>query len=105
MRRTDVCSAPLKPRYGRMAGGSCALRETGWKGVRMHKYKVGETVRYTSNVMRRFGPTGSFLIVRLLPSVGAEMQYRIKSATEPFERVVKEGQLDHDPVAVDGTRT
>ena len=62
----------------------------------MHKYNVGATVHYTSNVMRRFGATGNFLVVKLLPSEGAEMQYRIKSATEPHERVARESQLDQD---------
>ena len=62
----------------------------------MHKFKVGETVRFTSNVMRRFGATGRFLVVKLLPSEGGELQYRIKNATEPHERVAKESQLDQD---------
>ena len=38
---------------------------------------------------------GTYRIVRLLPSEGDEYQYRIKSATEAFERVAKESQLDH----------
>jgi hypothetical protein len=62
----------------------------------MHKFKVGETVRFTSNVMRRFGATGRFLVVKLLPSEGGELQYRIKNVTEPHERVAKESQLDQD---------
>lgn len=66
------------------------------EGLNVHKYKVGETVRYTSNVMRRFGATGRFMIVRLLPSEGAERQYQIKSTTESHERVAKESQLDQD---------
>ena len=66
----------------------------------MHKYKVGETVRYTSNVMRRFGATGRFVIVKLLPSEGAELQYRIKSATELHERVANESQLDQESFAI-----
>ena len=67
----------------------------------MHKFKVGETVRFTSNVMRRFGATGRFLVVRLLPPEGGELQYRIKNAAEPHERVAKESQLDQDyPVPI-----
>jgi hypothetical protein len=62
----------------------------------MHKFKVGETVRFTSNVMRRFGATGRFLVIKLLPSEGGELQYRIKNVTEPHERVAKESQLDQD---------
>lgn len=66
----------------------------------MHKYKVGETVHFTSNVMRRFGAKGTFLVVKLLPPEGAELQYRIKSPTEPYERVAKESQLDQDNLVI-----
>ena len=60
-----------------------------------HKYKVGQSVHYTSNVMRRFGAAnGDFRIVKLLPPEGDDLQYRIKSAAEPHERVAKESQLE-----------
>ena len=61
-----------------------------------HKYQVGQSVHYTSNVIRRFGAVGIFRIVKLLPPEGDEQQYRIKSPTEPHERVAKESQLDID---------
>jgi len=32
-------------------------------------------------------------IIRLLPADGAELQYRVKSKAEPFERVAKESEL------------
>jgi hypothetical protein len=35
-----------------------------------------------------------YQIVKLLPSDGEDYQYRIKSASEAFERVAKESQLD-----------
>ena len=70
-------------------------------GLGVHKYKVGQSVHYTSNVLRRFGATGNFLIVKLLPPEGDELQYRIKSAAEPHERVAKESQLDRDQIAAD----
>jgi len=62
-----------------------------------HKYKIGQRVHYTSNTLRRFGGVegiGDFQIVKLLPADGGDLQYRIKSATEPYERVAKESQLD-----------
>jgi hypothetical protein len=61
-----------------------------------HRYKVGQIVHYTSNVLHRFGAIGQFRIVKLLPPEGDEQQYRIKSETEPHERVAKESQLDTD---------
>jgi hypothetical protein len=44
----------------------------------------------------RFAPrdqTRGYKIVRLLPHEGGECLYRIKSITEPFERVVRESEL------------
>ena len=62
--------------------------------VRMHKYQVGETVYYTSPTFGRAAATGSYTVVKLLPSEGDDYQYRIKSTGEAFERVAKESQLD-----------
>ena len=36
----------------------------------------------------------TYKVVKLLPSDGADYQYRIKSEAEAFERVAKESQLD-----------
>ena len=62
--------------------------------VRLHKYQVGETVYYTSPTFGRTAATGSYTVVKLLPSEGDDYQYRIKSSGEAFERVAKESQLD-----------
>jgi hypothetical protein len=61
-----------------------------------HKYKVGQSVRYNSNVARRFGSNASFKIVKLLPREDGNQQYRIKSASESHERVAKESDLNLD---------
>ena len=62
--------------------------------LRSHKYHVGETVYYTSPTFGRAAATGSYIVVKLLPSEGDDYQYRIKSSGEAFERVAKESQLD-----------
>jgi hypothetical protein len=62
--------------------------------IRLHKYQVGETVYYTSPTFGRAAATGSYTVVKLLPSEGDDYQYRIKSSGEAFERVAKESQLD-----------
>jgi hypothetical protein len=62
--------------------------------ARMHKYRVGEIVYYTSPTFGRAAATGSYTVVKLLPSEGDDYQYRIKSSGEAFERVAKESQLD-----------
>jgi len=62
--------------------------------VHPHKYRVGETVYYTSPSFGRAAATGSYTVLKLLPSDGEDYQYRIKSSGEAFERVAKESQLD-----------
>jgi hypothetical protein len=62
--------------------------------LRTHKYRVGQTVFYTSSPISRPGASGSYQVVRLLPSDGEDYQYRIKNPGEAFERVAKESQLD-----------
>lgn len=62
--------------------------------LRSHKYRVGQTVFYTSSPISRPGATGSYQVVRLLPSEGDDYQYRIKNPGEAFERVAKESQLE-----------
>jgi hypothetical protein len=66
-------------------------------GLRTHKYRVGQTVFYTSSPISRPGATGSYKVVRLLPSDGEDYQYRIKNPGEAFERVAKESQLELEP--------
>jgi hypothetical protein len=59
-----------------------------------HKFKVGQTVAFTSGPFGRGGTNGIYKVTQLLPPEGDDNQYRIKSAAEPHERVVKESQLD-----------
>jgi hypothetical protein len=62
--------------------------------LQSHKFQVGQTVFYTSSPISRPGASGSYKVVRLLPSDGDDYQYRIKHAGEAFERVAKESQLE-----------
>jgi len=59
-----------------------------------HKFKVGQSVSFTSGPFGRGGTNGIYKITQLLPPEGDDNQYRIKSANEPHERVVKESQLN-----------
>ena len=58
-----------------------------------HKYSVGETVYFTASNVARPAASGTYEVIRLLPTDGDDCQYRIKSSTEAFERVAKESQL------------
>lgn len=44
-------------------------------------------------------PAGNYIIVRALPNERGPAQYRIKSDTEAFERIVDECRLDVAPHA------
>ena len=77
-----TASPPVQP----MAGHEIALKS--------HRYQVGETVYYTSPTFGRAAATGTYTVVKLLPSESEDYQYRIKSSGEAFERVAKESQLE-----------
>ena len=62
--------------------------------VKTHKFIVGDIVYYNSPSFGRAAATGSYTVVKLLPTDGDDYQYRIKSDGEAFERVAKESQLD-----------
>jgi hypothetical protein len=64
--------------------------------LRTHKFRVGQTVLYTSSPISRPGASGTYKVVKLLPSDGDDYQYRIKNPGEAFERVAKESQLELD---------
>ena len=56
-----------------------------------HRFKVGEIVAIGSSISR-FVPGAVFTVIKQLPGNG-ESEYRIKSANEPHERVVRESEL------------
>jgi hypothetical protein len=62
--------------------------------VTNHKFKIGQTVNYTSGSFAIGRGSGVYKDTQLLPPEGDEFQYKIKSAAEPHERVAKESQLD-----------
>jgi hypothetical protein len=64
--------------------------------LRAHRFRVGQTVLYTSSPISRPGASGTYKVVKLLPSDGDDYQYRIKNSGEAFERVAKESQLELD---------
>src|SRR3978361_2321533 len=71
-------------------GRRCCVMEIALK----HKYNVGETVYFTASNVARPAASGTYEVIRLLPTDGDDCQYRIKNSTEAFERVAKESQLD-----------
>jgi len=74
---------------GTEGGGRFRVMERALK----HKYSVGELVYFTASNVARPAASGTYEVIRLLPTDGDDCQYRIKSSTEAFERVAKESQL------------
>ena len=58
-----------------------------------HKFKVGQTVHYAPGPFGGARP-GDVKVIQHLPPEDGEYQYRVKSVDEPFDRVVKENELE-----------
>ena len=58
-----------------------------------HLYRIGEAVALKPHIGYFGKSDGVFTVRAHLPPLGDAPQYRIKSAGEPHERVVEEGQL------------
>ena len=66
-----------------------------------HKYAIGQIVKFFSVIGTRTSKTAEksmydndFEITRLLPTMGADFQYRIKNAKTGQERVVAESEIN-----------
>jgi hypothetical protein len=58
-----------------------------------HKFRIGEKVELVPSIYERFAATRTYQVVRQLPTSNGELGYRIKSAREPHERIVRKSQL------------
>lgn len=57
-----------------------------------HMFQVGQTVFLDSSLSQNI-PGGAYVVTKKLPERGGEFEYRVKSANERHERVVRESQL------------
>ena len=58
-----------------------------------HKFRVGQKVTLASTVLNKAGAGGGYVVTKQLPEQGGELEYRIKRASEPHERVARESEL------------
>ena len=58
-----------------------------------YKFKVGESVDFLPSRQSMPASAREYKVVRLLPREGSDNFYRVKCATEPFERIAKEREL------------
>jgi hypothetical protein len=63
----------------------------------IHKFKIGQLVRYRSNGNKERISRGIYCITILLPSREAsdEAEYLIRNSIEGYERLAKESELSH----------
>jgi hypothetical protein len=59
-----------------------------------HKFQIGQTLILTASLNV---PGGAYLVTKRLPAHDGEFEYRVKSANEPHERVVRESELSDVP--------
>ena len=84
-----LCISGLSTQRGPWRAADICVMERALK----HKFPVGSTVYFTASNISRPAASGTYQVIRQLPSEGDDCQYRIKSSTEAFERVAKESQL------------
>jgi hypothetical protein len=60
-----------------------------------HRYNAGQMVHFGGGFPYRNAVAGDYEVICRLPSRDGEFQYRIKSSSEPYERVVRESELEH----------
>jgi hypothetical protein len=59
-----------------------------------HRFEVGQTIVVPWSGRARGGiPSGMYVVVRLMPSVGGEPRYHAKSATDGHEWALSESQM------------
>jgi hypothetical protein len=58
-----------------------------------HKFRAGERVRLAASAPKWGAAEGGYVVTKRLPERGGEFEYRIKSISEPHERVARESEL------------
>jgi len=58
-----------------------------------HRFAIGNVVRLTQVIPSGNAVPGPYEILAQLPEREGELQYRIKSDREPYQRIVKEDEL------------
>ena len=65
-----------------------------------HLYQIGDKVFFNQGPGFSVKVNDAFTVRAQLPPLGDLFQYRIKSDSEPYERVVSEPQIDRMPSVI-----
>lgn len=63
-----------------------------------HRYQVGEEVSFSPGKRSMPRSSRTYKIVRRMPLENGEYTYRIKSISDTYERVAREGELSCLPI-------
>ncbi len=91
-----ICNNALhdRPQVNAAQGASISAQNSEEEShVGIHKYKVGQSVRYAPGRSVMVASSREYKIVKLLPADSGENQYRIKGVAETFERMARESDL------------
>jgi len=58
-----------------------------------HRFRAGQRVTLAPNLTNRGAAGGGYVVTKQLPERDGEFEYRIKSLSEPHERVARESEL------------
>jgi hypothetical protein len=74
------------------------FRSTEDKAMDVHRFKVGEAVKFTSPFHGRFSASGLYTVVAHRPREdGAEISYLIRCDLDEHQRIARESELDRGP--------
>ncbi len=64
----------------------------------LHSFAVGQMLEFDPGKFDGTAARGSYAVVRLPPNDGSDREYRVRSARDGHERVVRESQLRRGPL-------
>jgi hypothetical protein len=70
------------------------MREILQNTVVTHRFPIGTMVRLIRTRPLHNGVSGPYEVLARLPERDGELQYRIKSEHEPYQRIVKASELE-----------
>jgi hypothetical protein len=68
------------------------IHRVGEEGI--YRFAVGNMVRLSRAMSLRNAVEGPYEVLGRLPARDGALQYRVKSDREPYQRIVKEDELD-----------
>jgi len=72
------------------------MRQSNEDKLSSHSFVVGNVVHLSKRYPPRKAAPGPYKVISQLPERDGQLQYRIKSGSEPFYRTVSESELEAD---------